>query len=207
MARARGPYRKSSLRRQQIISSAITLFAKRGVDGSSLRKLGEAIGVSHSALRHYFASRDELLIAVYETHEALAFGGEEHGALGAVAAMTAGAELNRSIPGLVQLYSTLTTDALQEQHPATRDYISERFRSLRAALGERVIEGQRSGRIAPEIDPHDAAALVIAASDGLQIQWLLDPDAVDVGRALALLERLLPDEPSAPPARNTSGVG
>ena len=31
----------------------------------------------------------------------------------------------------------------------------------------------------------DAAALVIAASDGLQIQWLLDPDAVDVGRSLS----------------------
>ena len=42
------------------------------------------------------------------------------------------------------------------------------------------------------VDPMDAAALVIAASDGLQIQWLLDPDAVDVGRSLALLDRLLP---------------
>ena len=51
---------------------------------------------------------------------------------------------------------------------------------------------QREGRVAADIDPADAAALVIAASDGLQIQWLLDPDAVDVGRSLALLERLLP---------------
>jgi hypothetical protein len=33
---------------------------------------------------------------------------------------------------------------------------------------------------------------VIAASDGLQIQWLLDPDVVDVSRSLAILERLLP---------------
>ncbi|HMD23245.1 MAG TPA: TetR family transcriptional regulator C-terminal domain-containing protein, partial [Streptosporangiaceae bacterium] len=45
------------------------------------------------------------------------------------------------------------------------------------------------------IDPMDAAALVIAASDGLQIQWLLDPDAVDVGRSLAILDRLLPRAP------------
>ena len=37
--------------------------------------------------------------------------------------------------------------------------------------------------------------LVIAASDGLQIQWLLDPDAVDVGRSLAILDRLLPRTP------------
>jgi hypothetical protein len=40
----------------------------------------------------------------------------------------------------------------------------------------------------------DAAALVIAASDGLQIQWLLDPSLVDVGRSLSLLERLLPQD-------------
>jgi hypothetical protein len=43
----------------------------------------------------------------------------------------------------------------------------------------------------------DAAALVIAASDGLQIQWLLDPGAVDVGRSLSILERLLPRDPGA----------
>jgi len=34
------------------------------------------------------------------------------------------------------------------------------------------------------------AALVIAASDGLQTQWLLD-DAVDHEAALAMLDRLL----------------
>jgi hypothetical protein len=40
-----------------------------------------------------------------------------------------------------------------------------------------------------DIDSLDAAAPVIAASDGLQIQWLIDPGAVDVGRALSILER------------------
>ena len=44
-------------------------------------------------------------------------------------------------------------------------------------------------------DPLDAAALVIAASDGLQIQWLLDPGDVDVGRSLSILERLFPRTP------------
>ena len=52
--------------------------------------------------------------------------------------------------------------------------------------------GRKAGRIAADIDPADAAALVIAASDGLQVQWLLDPGAVDVGRSLSILERLFP---------------
>ena len=34
------------------------------------------------------------------------------------------------------------------------------------------------------------AALVIAASDGLQIQWLLEPE-VDIAKSLELLERIL----------------
>jgi BetI-type transcriptional repressor, C-terminal len=104
---------------------------------------------------------------------------------------------NRSIPGLVELYATLTTDALQEQHAATREFVRGRFQSLRADLAARIESGQRAGRIAAGIEPRDAAALVIAASDGLQIQWLLDPDAVDVGRSLTLLERLLPGTPDA----------
>ncbi len=111
----------------------------------------------------------------------------------AVGLIVEAAERNRSIPGLVELYATLTTDALQEQHAVTREFVRDRFRSLRQALAAMIESGQQAGRVAADIDPLDAAALVIAASDGLQIQWLLDPDAVDVGRSLSILERLLPE--------------
>jgi AcrR family transcriptional regulator len=187
-------------RRQQILQSAIALFAQRGVDNASLRTVGEAIGVSHAALRHYFSSRDELLVEVYRTHEALmvedAFAADES----AVGVMSEAAERNRSIPGLVELYATLTTDALQERHAVTREFVRDRFRSLRETLAARIESGQRAGHIAADLDPLDAAALVIAASDGLQIQWLLDPGVVDVGRSLAILERLLPRDQEPPSA-------
>jgi AcrR family transcriptional regulator len=190
-------YRKGPERRAQILSSAIGLFAERGV-GASLRAIGEAIGVSHAALRYYFANRDELLVEVYRTHEAQVHEAQAHersagSEVSAVAMMENSAERNRSIPGLVELYATLTTDALQgQQHPATREFVRARFRRVRADLADRVRAGQRSGTIAADVDPDDAAALVAAASDGLQLQWLLDPDSVDVRRSLALLERLLP---------------
>ncbi len=220
-AQAGGPgrrsYPKGVRRRQQILDSAIALLAQRGVDRTSLRTMGEAIGVSHTALRHYFSSRDELLVEAYRAHEVQAARGgpaadelaadelaadesaadESAADESAVGLIMKAAEQNRSIPGLVELYATLTTDALQEQHAVTREFVRDRFQSLRADLAARIASGQRAGRIAAGIDPHDAAALVIAASDGLQIQWLLDPDAVDVGRSLALLERILPGSDSA----------
>jgi AcrR family transcriptional regulator len=206
----RRSYPKGVRRRQQILDSVIALLAQRGVDRASLRTVGEAIGVSHTALRHYFSSRDELLVEAYRTHEARAAGDGPAADSSAVSVIIEAAERNRSIPGLVELYATLTTDALQEQHALTREFVRDRFRSLREALAERIAEGQPSavgadgtaGGGAGEqrgggagIDPMDAAALVIAASDGLQIQWLLDPDAVDVGRSLAILDRLLPRTP------------
>jgi len=179
-------------RRQQILESAIALLAQRGVDRASLRTVGEAIGVSHAALRHYFSSRDELLVEAYRTHEARAAGDTPATDETAVGVIAEAAERNRSIPGLVELYATLTTDALQEQHAVTREFVRNRFRSLRENLAARIEAEQRAGRVAPDIDPVDAAALVIAASDGLQVQWLLDPDTVDIGRSLSILERLLP---------------
>lgn len=206
-------YRKGLERRAQILLSAMELFAERGV-GASLRAIGEAIGVSHAALRYYFANRDELLVEVYRAHEAQVQETEarERSALdaaSAVAMMEKSAERNRSIPGLVELYATLTTDALQgQQHPATREFVQTRYRRVRADLAERVRTGQRSGAIAADVDPDDAAALVTAASDGLQLQWLLDPDAVDVRRSLELLERLLPGaEPAAGSTDEPTGPG
>ena len=195
---ARAPrrsYPKGVARRKQIIDSALASFADHGVDGTSLRTLGEAIGVSHATLRHYFASRDELLVEVYRAHEESTLGDatvEGVRALSAVEAMAQSAERNRSIPGLVRLYATLATDALQQGHPVSEAFIRERFDNLRAILAERIRDDQAAGRVAHDIDPMDAAALVIAASDGLQVQWLLAPDVVDVRRSLALLEHILP---------------
>jgi AcrR family transcriptional regulator len=196
-------YPKGVARRRQIIESAIASFADHGGVGTSLRTLGEAIGVSHATLRHYFASRDELLVEVYRAHEESAigeaFGSADADAAAAettpVEAMAASADRNRSIPGLVRLYASLSTDAVQEGHPVSEAFIRERFESLRGVLAERIRRGQEAGEIAGDIDPTDAAALVIAASDGLQVQWLLEPDAVDVRRSLALLERILPGHP------------
>jgi AcrR family transcriptional regulator len=194
-APGRRSYPKGVRRRQQILQSAIALFARQGVDRASLRSVGEAIGVSHAALRHYFSSRDELLVEVYRTHEALAVEAASSADESAVGVIIEAAERNRSIPGLVELYATLTTDALADGHAVTREFVRDRFRALRETLAARIESGQRAGRIAADIDPLDAAALVIAASDGLQIQWLLDPGAVDVSRSLSILERLLPRGP------------
>ncbi|TIH33904.1 TetR/AcrR family transcriptional regulator [Subtercola vilae] len=182
---------KSAERRAEILEHTITLFAEQGTD-ASLRAIGGAIGVSHAALRYYFASRDELLVEVYRSHENERREQPAPRHASAVASMTRSAERNASIPGLVELYATLTTDALHAaRHPVTHEFILNRFRRVRSELSEKVRESQLSGDLPADLDSEDVAALVTAASDGLQLQWLVDPEAVDPRRSLALLDHLL----------------
>ncbi|WP_129843653.1 TetR/AcrR family transcriptional regulator [Streptomyces sp. RFCAC02] len=195
---SRGRYAKGVERRREILDRAIEVFAERGAERTSLRAIGEAIGVSHAALRHYFSSREELLVAVYAAAERRCAEEdptpEEESAVGE---MRRAARRNRGVPGLVQLYSALVAGALEEGHEESRDFFAGRFASLREALAQRVRREQRAGRVRADIDPRAAAALVIAASDGLQIQWLLDPE-IDMEESLRLLERFLgPDGDAA----------
>ncbi|AGZ40535.1 TetR/AcrR family transcriptional regulator [Actinoplanes friuliensis] len=187
----RGAYDKGVRRRREILDRAIEVFAERGAEGTSLRAIGEAIGVSHAALKHYFASREELLIEVYRAAEERSMTEDRPPADSTVVGfMTHAARRNHGVPGLVQLYSTLVAGALEEGHEPSRAFFGARFADLRRFLASRVEAEQKAGRIRPDIAPEAAAALIIAASDGLQTQWLLDP-RVNIETSLELLESLL----------------
>jgi len=190
-AAPRRGYRKGAERRVQILDEMIRMVAEQGVDASSLRSVAEALGITHAALRHYFPSRDELLLAVYREHEVREQNSPDRLA-SAIGDMRDSARRNREVPGLVQLYTTLAADAVGEGHPATSDFMRERFARLRSELAVLIQRDQELGRIRGDLDPTDLASLSIAASDGLQVQWLLDPDAVDGERVLRLLEQLVP---------------
>ena len=189
--RARGSYPKGVARRQEILDRAIAVFAQRGSERTSLRAIARDVGVTHAALSHYFGSLEELLVEVYRQSERRA---DEAGPVPADVTpgelMRASAEENREIPGLVQLYSTLVAAALEEGHPAATEFATARFARVRGDLVDRVRHNQAAGRIRFDLDAEAIAALVIAASDGLQTQWLLEP-SVDLEGALALLDRLL----------------
>ena len=187
----RGSYAKGIARRQEILDRAIEVFAKRGSDRTSLRAIAEEVGVTHAALKHYFGSLEELLVAVYRESEAR---GDEWEPVPPDVTPTEllrrWSDANHEVQGLVQLYSSLVASALEEGHPAAREFATDRFARVRAEIAERVRHNQSTGRIRADVDPMAAAALVVAASDGLQTQWLLDPDAPQ-DAALALLDQLL----------------
>ncbi|NHI17413.1 TetR/AcrR family transcriptional regulator [Microbacterium excoecariae] len=171
-----GSYAKGVARRREILDRAIEVFAERGADGTSLRRIAQAIGVSHAALLHYFDSREQLLVAVYEHAEARRAAGEDDPRPGHAIDLIVGAAVsNLRVPGLVELYTTLVAASLEAGSEAGKAHFTQRFERVRADLAERLRADQAAGIVRADIDPEPIAALIVAASDGLQIQWLLDP--------------------------------
>ncbi|MFB3978473.1 TetR/AcrR family transcriptional regulator [Microbacterium proteolyticum] len=186
-----GQRRRGVERRREILDRAIEVFRQRGADGTSLRRIAESIGVSHAALLHYFDSREQLLVAVYD-HAAAKRAEEEaaHPVEPGTEEMIAAAIANVEVPGLVQLYSTLVAAALEVDSGVGKEYFTSRFERLRAELGETFRSQQAEGRIRDDVSADHLAALLIAASDGLQIQWLLD-ESVGLSDTLRTFGRLL----------------
>ena len=116
-------------RRQEILDRAIEVFARRGADKTSLRAIAQEVGVTHAALTHYFGSLEELLVEVYRESERgrLSAGIPPDPDMTPVEIMTESARVNREVAGLVQLYSTLVAAALEEGHPAAREFATARF--------------------------------------------------------------------------------
>lgn len=189
--RPRGRYAKGVARRQEILDAAIDVFADRGAGRTSLRAIAEEVGVTHAALIHHFGSLERLLVEVYqESARRLERELPTPQDASPIEVMRLSAERNRTVPGMVQLYTTLVSTALEDGHPEASAFVTDRFAEVRTSLAARIRERQAEGRIRTDVEPDQVAALVIAASDGLQTQWLLDPDVDQVG-TLAMLDRLL----------------
>jgi AcrR family transcriptional regulator len=51
-------------RREQLLDAALSVFGRRGIEGASTREVAAAAGVTPGLLYHYFATKEELALAV-----------------------------------------------------------------------------------------------------------------------------------------------
>lgn len=168
-------YANGERRRAAIVDEAMTVFATRGFHNLSMRQIAEAVGVSHTLLRHHFGTKDAILQAVLARREETEAGWRaalvaERGLLDALPLIM---EHNAAIPGLIQLDAVLRAEAVNPDHPA-HDYaigLSRRFRSrLRADLDAE----RAAGRLRADLDLDLTTTHLACLIEGLQSEWLLD---------------------------------
>ncbi|MBE1530683.1 TetR/AcrR family transcriptional regulator [Actinomadura algeriensis] len=181
----RGPYRKGVRRREQILDTALEVFAGRG--DAPLQEIADRVGLSQAGVLHYFGSREELLLAVLRRRDTLDRAAGEHaGGPGEAVARTV--RHNMDQPGLVRLFVSLSAAATDPSHPA-HEFFADRYRDLTATIARGLAAGRRAGTVRADEDAEHLARLLVAVSDGLQLQWLLDP-SVDMAALVETFDRL-----------------
>lgn len=187
-SRVHGPRPATALRREEILRAAMETFGARGYYNGSLTEVAERVGMTHAGVLHHFGSKDRLLLEVLEYRDRSDVehleGRQPPGGLNLFHHLVKTARLNAQRPGIVQTYAVLSAEAVTEAHPG-QDWFRDRYTELRRMVTEALAE------VCADDDPPDpadlsaAAASVLAVMDGLQIQWLLDPEAVDLAQATA----------------------
>lgn len=186
--RVRHPQEGTAERRREILRAAMDVFAVRGFRGASLVEIAEAVGMTHSGVIHHFGTKEQLLIAVLDFRDASDVDAlKDHQAPTGAAFLEhliLTAEQNVRRPGIVQGYAVLSAESVTDGHPA-QEYFRDRFTGLRTMLVNalRIVTEDEL----PEARLDAAATGIIAAMDGLQVQWLLDPSAVDMPTSLRMI--------------------
>ncbi|WP_345184451.1 TetR/AcrR family transcriptional regulator [Microbacterium panaciterrae] len=173
-------------KRTEILKAAIEIFGAKGSTNGTLADIAEQVGMTHAGVLHHFGSKQKLLLEVlaYRDQSDVAELAEQHipngPALFAHLVRTAFANALR--PGIVQVYTVLSAESVTDRHPA-RSFFEDRYTVLRrevvAAFGELCAQ---EGVTDTDTIGH-ASASILAVMDGLQLQWLLDPSAVELAEA------------------------
>ncbi|MET7984364.1 MULTISPECIES: TetR family transcriptional regulator [unclassified Streptomyces] len=169
---------RSEERRAEIVRAALEVIAERGYRGASLAAVAERVGLTQQGLLHHFPTKEAVLVAVLRERDQWdALPGTEWRADLLVSLV----EYNAMRPGIIQTFSALLGESVTEGHPA-REFFTRRYTAVRANMAV-VLRAEYGERLPSGLTPERAAPLLVAVMDGLQYQWLLDPESVDMPAA------------------------
>ena len=185
-------------RTNEILDAATKLIAEYGFQGATLARVAKEVGLTEPGVLHYFPSKVHLLQGVLEYHEQneLETYGEvlaqERKDTSELFALIEGlvAE-NEKVPALIQLFTVLVSESIRSDHPS-HDYFVERYRQGRELYISEFLK-LNTTKLRPDVDLNELVPLIMAVMDGLQIQWLLDPEKVDMVASFKLFSRIVVD--------------
>lgn len=182
----RGAYAKTEEKRRTILDAALEVFAQSGYRSGSLREVAERVGMSEAGLLHHFPNKSALLAAVLARRDEQSYDfvplDEEDGTI-SIPGLIDLAAYNASIPGVVELYCTLSAEATSPAHPA-HEYFVQRYQWTTSNMTRSFRNLAKRGLLREGVTPERAARSTVAMMDGLQVQWLLDRDSVDMAEDL-----------------------
>jgi AcrR family transcriptional regulator len=166
-------------RRGQILEAAMSCFADKGYERTTMDDVAGRSGLSKGSLYRFFPSKDDLLLGVFDNFEAMIEAVLDQGPDDPVLVRLE--RTGRFTVAEVAAHPELSGAWLEFLgHPSSRERLRALYDRSRRKLASMVRKGTRTGELR-KLAPEAAAATVLGALEGLMLQALVDPD-FDVAR-------------------------
>ena len=193
-------------KRPLILRAATEVFAEEGFASVTVAEIANRAGIGKGTVYEYFASKDELLFAVFEwmneriferISERLAVGGTTQERLQRL--LDLGAEVTRE---QVEMQAVVLDFWSASRGTKTEERYNQAcrttFRAYRSLIADVIREGQDNGELRPEINADAVATMVVAAMDGLGVQIFFDREIDPTATVDGFGEVLLADLAAKP---------
>ncbi len=177
----------------RLLEAARALLERSGYEGLRLEAISAESGLAHSLIRYHFGGKSGLVGALidwclHETYEEMHkdFSGlDPDDVEGGIRALSAGLKRLFESPLSYRLYLDLSVACLHDDK--VRGKLADSFEGQRALVTESIREpiGVNGGTA------HDLASVVCAFADGLALQYLADPNAVQLDGVFGLWDKML----------------
>lgn len=173
-------------KRREILDAAIDIFGAKGYANGTLADIAEQVDITHAGVLHHFGSKQNLLLEMlsYRDETDVADLADSHipGGPELFVHLVRTALLNSRRAGIVQVYTVLSAESVTEDHPA-RSFFENRYSILRGEVTNAFRELCRQEGVTEPATIAAASASILAVMDGLQLQWLLHPQEIDLAEA------------------------
>ncbi|WP_432832672.1 TetR/AcrR family transcriptional regulator [Dactylosporangium sp. CA-092794] len=173
--------------RRRILDAAEALFAERGFDRTSFVDISERSGISRGSIPWHFTNKDGLVMAVFERAVDRFLGPDRYETIPTLAEVVRDyADWVRS--GNSALMFMVLTEAMSSTgvvHAQYQEFLDRRRKGL-----ERWLRLQRPAGVDAVVAAERERQVSIALNGaviGIHLQWLVDPEGVDLDGALQSL--------------------
>jgi len=179
---------------QRLLEAARTVLERNGYGRLTLEAISEESGLAHSLIRYHFGSKAGLVgvlidWVLYETYMTMHRGMTSlplEDAKGRLGTMLRGLRRLTRDPQSYRLYLDLVVAALHDEN--LRPMMAESFVGQRRLIMEAL---DTASGCASKLRADALSAIVVAFSDGLAMQYLADPESVDMDAVFAVWSEMM----------------
>ncbi|MCP4155585.1 MAG: TetR/AcrR family transcriptional regulator [bacterium] len=176
-------------KKNRILDAAISVFAKKGFEQTTINEIATAAGIGKSTIYEYFSNKEEIINYSFNHFMellALDFSAIPNLKISPIEKLTTilmgfSQFLENHSIEIIELMFDFWSKAIR--HKESKGIVFQQmnsfYQSYRDMFTDIIIEGMGDGSLKKNINPRSVASMIIGALDGVMVQWIIDKEAVD----------------------------